>query len=146
MAWFEWWRWRHTILFVTSVMFLLSYFGLVTWGQVEQALERLADQPGARARFGGTMGRAEALVTSFLFLFLTPLAIAMAGGVLAFVAAVVGGVLRGVTRLHALPDWVFALGGYAVIVGAAWYWSAAWLPLGQAFVGLIAQAILVAAA
>ena len=146
MVWFEWWRLRHTILFVTSVMFLLSYFGLVTWGQVEHALGRLADQPEALARFDGAMGRAEALITAFLFLFLTPLAIAMAGGVLAFVAAIVGGVLRGLTRLHALPDWVFALAGYAVIVGTAWYWSEEWLPLGRAFIGLIAQAILVAAA
>src|SRR3990170_1505844 len=145
MGWFEWWRWRHTILLVTSVMFLLSYFGLVSWGQVQQALERLADQPEARARFDHTLGRAEALITAFLFLFLTPLAIAMAGGVLAFVAAIVGGVLRGLTRLHALPDWVLALAGYAAIVGAAWYWSQEWLPLGRTFVGLIAQAILVAA-
>ena len=42
MRWFEWWRWRHTLLLVVTAGFVAAYFGLISWGHVERALARLA--------------------------------------------------------------------------------------------------------
>src|SRR5258706_596626 len=80
-------RQRHWILLGVSVLFLLTYGGFVSWGKVALALEALADQPAVRQRFATPIGRGEAIVTSFMFVLLTPLALAAAGGVVAFVAA-----------------------------------------------------------
>ncbi len=65
---------RHWIFFGASLLFLLSYSGFISWAKVSQALERLADQPAVRERFATPIGRGEAIVTSFMFVLLTPLA------------------------------------------------------------------------
>jgi hypothetical protein len=85
---------RHWIFLGACVLFLLSYFGFISWGKVAQALERLADQPAERERFATPIGRGEAIVTSFMFFLLTPLAIAAALGVVAFLGAIGAGIIR----------------------------------------------------
>src|SRR5438093_11092180 len=99
-------RKRHWVLLGFSVLFLLTYSGFVSWGKVELALEYLADQPAVRQRFATPIGRGEAIVTSFMFVLLTPLALAAAGGVVAFIAAIVAGILRMLMPLRDLPDGV----------------------------------------
>src|SRR6266446_9810399 len=107
-------RTRHWVLLVTSFIFLLTYGGFISWGKVAQALEYLADQPAVRERFATPIGRGEAIVTSFMFVLLTPLALAAAGGIVAFIGAIGAGILRMFMPLRDLPDWIF-LG--AVYVG-----------------------------
>src|SRR5881628_162274 len=85
---------RHWIFFGASLLFLLSYSGFISWAKVSQALERLADQPAVRERFATPIGRGEAIVTSFMFFLLTPLALAAAGGVAALLGPIRAGILR----------------------------------------------------
>src|SRR3989441_12729009 len=100
-------RTRHWVLLVTSFIFLLTYGGFISWAKVAQALEHLADQPAVRQRFATPIGRGEAIVTSFMFVLLTPLALAAAGGVIAFIGAIAAGILRTILPLRDLRDWVF---------------------------------------
>jgi hypothetical protein len=137
-------RRRHWILLGVSVLFLLTYTGFVSWGKVELALEYLADQPAVRQRFATPIGRGEAIVTSFMFVLLTPLAVAAAGGVVAFVGAIGAGILRMFLPLRDLPDWVFVGVAYIGIVIGVWLARDWWIgPLWE-FLGLIAKAILIA--
>src|SRR5438128_8058367 len=98
---------RHWIFFGASLLFLLSYSGFISWAKVSQALERLADQPAVRERFATPIGRGEAIVTSFMFVLLTPLAIAAGAGIIAFLGAIGAGILRAVMPLRDVPDWIF---------------------------------------
>src|SRR5215813_7485308 len=98
---------RHWIFLGACVLFLLSYFGFISWGKVAQALEGLADQPAVRERFATPIGRGEAIVTSFMFVLLTPLALAAFAGLVAFVGAVIAGILRTFLPLRDVPDYVF---------------------------------------
>src|SRR5437899_5886928 len=129
---------RHWIFLGACVLFLLSYFGFISWGKVAQALERLADQPAVRQRFATPIGRGEAIVTSFMFVLLTPLALAAAGGVVAFIGAIVAGILRMLMPLRDLPDWVFVGVAYVGIVIGAWLARDLWIGPVWEFLGLIA--------
>src|SRR5262245_66600340 len=85
---------RHWIFLGLCVLFLLTYGGFISWAKVAQALEQLADQPAVRQRFSTPIGRGEAIVTSFMFVLLTPLALAAFAGLVAFVGAILAGILR----------------------------------------------------
>src|ERR1700752_645391 len=111
---------RHWIFLGACVLFLLSYFGFVSWGKVALALERLADQPAVRERFATPIGRGEAIVTSFMFVLLTPLALAAAGGVVAFVGAIGAGIIRMFMPLRDLPDCIFLGMAYVGIIIGVW--------------------------
>src|SRR5262252_2911314 len=103
---------RHWIFLGACVVFLLSYYGFISWAGVSQALERLADQPAVRERFSTPIGRGEAIVTSFMFVLLTPLAIAAALGIIAFFGAIGAGILRTVLPLRDAPEYVFLSASY----------------------------------
>src|SRR5207244_12309084 len=107
-------RTRHWVLLGLSVLFLLTYSGFVSWGKVELALEYLADQPAVRQRFATPIGRGEAIVTAFMFVLLTPLALAAAGGVVAFVGAIGAGIIRMFVPFRQLPDWFFLGAAYEI--------------------------------
>src|SRR5215472_16268657 len=122
---------RHWIFLGACVLFLLSYSGFISWAKVAQALEHLADQPAVRERFSTPIGRGEAIVTSFMFFLLTPLAIAAALGVVAFLGAVGAGILRAILPLRDVPDYIFLTIAYIAVVIGVWlargYWTApAW--------------------
>src|SRR5438093_10139142 len=119
-------RKRHWVLLGFSVLFLLTYSGFVSWGKVELALEYLADQPAVRERFATPIGRGEAIVTSFMFVLLTPLALAAAGGVIAFIGAIAAGILRTILPLRDLRDWVFITAAYVAIAIAVWFLRGFW--------------------
>src|SRR2546428_12751151 len=95
---------RHWILLALCFLFLATYSGFVSWAKVAQALEQLADQPAVRQRFATPIGRGEAIVTSFMFFLLTPLALAAAGGVVAFLGAIGAGILRMIIPFRDLPQ------------------------------------------
>src|SRR2546426_9907175 len=98
---------RHWILLALCFLFLASYSGFVSWAKVAQGLEQLADQPAVRQRFATPIGRGEAIVTSFMFVLLTPLALAAPGGGVAFLRAVGAGLLRLIVPFCDLPQSVF---------------------------------------
>ena len=135
---------RHWILLGVSVLFLASYSGFVSWGKVAQALEYLADQPAVRERFATPIGRGEAIVTSFMFVLLTPLALAAAGGVVAFLGAIGAGILRMIIPFRDLPQSIFLGTAYLGIAIAVWLLRDLWIGPVWEFVGLIAKAILIA--
>src|SRR5256885_7769770 len=137
-------RQRHWILLGVSVLSLLTYGGFVSWGKVALALEALADQPAVRQRFATPIGRGEAIVTSFMFVLLTPLALAAAGGVIAFIGAIAAGILRTILPLRDLRDWVFITAAYVAIAIAVWFLRGFWTGPAWEFLGLIAKAILIA--
>jgi hypothetical protein len=135
---------RHWIFLGLCVVFLASYTGFISWAKVAQALEQLADQPAVRERFATPIGRGEAIVTSFMFILLTPLALAAGAGLLAFVGAIGAGVLRSLVPVRDLPDW-FLLGvSYIAIVIAIFLLRPYWIAPVMEVVGLVAKAILIA--
>jgi hypothetical protein len=135
---------RHWIFLGACVLFLLSYSGFISWGKVAQALERLADQPAVRERFATPIGRGEAIVTSFMFVLLTPLAIAAALGIVAFLGAIGAGIIRAVLPLRDVPDYVFLAIAYVGVFIGIWVARAYWTGPAWEFIGLIAKAILIA--
>src|SRR5882762_11966397 len=137
-------RRRHWILLGVSVLFLLTYSGFISWGKVELALEYLADQPAVRQRFATPIGRGEAIVTSFMFVLLTPLALAAAGGIIAFIGAIGAGILRAVLPLRDVQDWIFLSVAYVGVFIGLWLARGLWIGPAYEFIGLIAKAILIA--
>ena len=135
---------RHWIVLAICVLFLASYTGFVSWAKVAQALEQLADQPAVRQRFATPIGRGEAIVTSFMFFLLTPLALAAAGGVVAFLGAIGAGILRMIVPFRDLPQSIFLGTAYLGIAIAVWLLRDLWIGPVWEFVGLIAKAILIA--
>jgi len=135
---------RHWIFLGACVLFLATYSGFVSWGKVAQALERLADQPAVRERFSTPIGRGEAIVTSFMFFLLTPLAIAAALGIIAFLGAIGAGILRMVLPLRDVPDYVFLTIAYVGVFIGIWLARGLWKGPAWEFIGLIAKAILIA--
>src|SRR2546427_12560238 len=135
---------RHWILLALCFLFLATYSGFVSWAKVAQALEQLADQPAVRQRFATPIGRGEAIVTSFMFVLLTPLALAAAGGVIAFIGAIAAGILRTILPLRDLRDWVFITAAYVAIAIAGWFLRGFWTGPAWEVLGRIAHAILIA--
>jgi hypothetical protein len=135
---------RHWIFVGLCVAFLASYSGFISWAKVAQALEQLADQPAVRERFATPIGRGEAIVTSFMFILLTPLALAAGAGLLAFIGAIGAGVLRSLVPVRDLPDW-FVLGvSYVLIAIAIFLLRPFWIGPVMEVIGLVAKAILIA--
>jgi hypothetical protein len=135
---------RHWIVLALCFLFLASYSGFVSWAKVALTLEQLADQPSVRQRFATPIGRGEAIVTSFMFFLLTPLALAAAGGVVAFFGAIGAGILRMIIPFRDLPQSIFLGVAYLGIAITVWLLRDLWMQPVWEFVGLIAKALLIA--
>src|SRR2546425_6708142 len=135
---------RHWILLALCFLFLATYSGFVSWAKVAQALEQLADQPAVRQRFATPIGRGEAIVTSFMFFLLTPLALAAAGGVVALLGAIGAGILRMIIPFRDLPQGIFLGAAYLGVAITVWSLRHLWIQPAWEFVGLIAKALLIA--
>src|SRR4029453_9505212 len=135
---------RHWIFLGICVLFLASYSGFISWAKVAQALEHLADQPAVRQGFSTPTGRGQASVTSCMFVLLTPLALAPFAGLVAFVGAIIAGILRIIVPLRDLPQGIFLGIAYAGIVVMVWVLRDYWTGPAYEFMGLIAKAILIA--
>ena len=86
----------------------------------------------------------EAIVTSFMFVLLTPLAIAAALGVVAFLGAIGAGVLRAILPVRDVPDYIFLTMAYVVVFIGIFLARGLWMGPAYEFIGLIAKAILIA--
>jgi hypothetical protein len=137
------WRWHNWLLFVAGVVLVGSYWGLLSWAPLDDAISRLASHPDARSAFDSASAREEALFVIFAFLLLTPAALLAALFLLTSVLAILLVTLGPVTRLIRIPDAVLAslilgVGGVVAYAKAVAWWP--WLHTGAA---LVARAFLV---
>lgn len=135
---------RHWFLMALIVLFLFTYFGLLSWGQVQDSLESLAEHPKGAKLFQAKVDRADAIFIVFMFLMLSPLALVAVASGIAFVGAVLAGFLESLLRSAGLPDWIFNLVVYLALTVAAYFTRAVWLPQVEGFLSLLARAILAA--
>lgn len=135
---------RHWFLMGLVALFLATYFGLLSWGRIEESLEALAAHTSGAPVFQARVDRADAIFIVFMFLFLTPMALVAAAGAVAFVGAVLAGFLESLVRRPGMPDWVFTLVVYLTLSVAAYVTRSLWVPQADGFLSLIARAILAA--
>lgn len=132
------------LLLVLVVLFLFTYFGLLSWGRIEEALETLAARPSGAKVFFAQIDRADAIFIVFMFLMLTPMAVVAAGGLVAFVGAVLAGFLESLVRARGTPDWIFTGFVYLALTVVAYFTRATWWPQVHGFGSLIARAVVAA--
>ena len=134
----------HWLLLSLVVLFLFIYFGLLTWGRIEDALQALAGHRSGATMFATKVDRADAIFIVFMFLMLTPLALVMVGTLIAFVGAMLAGFLEWLMRTPGMPDWVFTSFVYLALIVIAFLAHRVWVPQAQGFISLIARAIVAA--
>lgn len=128
--------WSQWLLFLVGPMFLATYFGLLSWDPVEDAIKQLgSQQPG--------LARAEGLLGLVSLLLLTPIVGMVALFLLFFVWVVLAGTLGPIGRMLGLPDWVFFLLVASVSAGLVFANSGAWLPWSLQVFERIANAYLI---
>ena len=130
----------HWVLLALIVVFLFTYFGLLSWGRIHEALEALASKPAGAQVFHAKVDRADAIFMVFMFLFLTPLALVALLGLLAFTGAMLGGLLEAIWKTPGVPDWVLTGIVYLVLAVIAYFTRAFWFPHTQGFFSLVARA------
>lgn len=143
MRWFNLTR-SQWFLVALAALFLLTYFGLLSWGRIQDALEALAAKPSGAKVFAAKVDRADAIFMVFMFLFLTPLALVAVLGLIAFLGAMLAGFLESVWKTPGMPDWLFTSIVYMVLLLIAYFMRALWLPHTQGFFSLIARALIAA--
>jgi len=97
-------RRSHWVLLGLVVLFLFTYFGLLSWGRVEDALESLAAYSSGAKVFQATVDRADAIFIVFMFLMLTPMAVVAVGAIIAFIGTVLAGFLESLVPQTLRPD------------------------------------------
>ena len=123
------WRWSHWVLLLVGPLFVVTYFSLLSWGPVDEAIQRLTSEPGPRdAPRGSGLVPAEAVLGLVPLLLLTPLVGAVVLFLLLFAMIVVGITLGPLLRGVGLPDWTVVLLAGATFSGALYGKSEAWLP------------------
>ncbi len=122
------WRWTHWVLLLVGPLFIVAYVSLLTWGPIEEAIQRLQHQPPFNPAQDFGVLRAELLVGLASMLLLTPLVGMVSLFLLLFVMVIVATILGPVVRVLGLPDWVVVLLLGAAISGAAYAESELWLP------------------
>ena len=129
-------RWMHWLMLLVGPLFLASYFGLLSWGPVEEAIGQLtSQQPG--------LARAEGLLGLVSLLLLTPMVGMVAVFLLFFVWVVLAGTLGWVGRMLSLPDWALFLLVAAASASLVYAKSEAWLPWSLQVVDRVASAYLI---
>lgn len=123
------WRWTHWVLLLVGPLFIVAYLSLLTWGPIEEAIQRLQRQPEL-LNAGRNVGvlRAELLVGLVSLLLLTPLVGMVSLFLLLFVIVIVATILGPVVGVLGLPNWVVVLLLGAAISGAVYAESELWLP------------------
>ncbi len=137
------WGWGRRLLLLLGGLILATYFGLLSWGGVDEAVQWLASKAGASGSFRDPVaGRGEAYVIVMAFLFLTPLAILVALFLLVFVVVVLAGTLRPVGRMLGLPQWALMVLVTGVLAGVGYAKTAVWLPWALRVSGIVVHAFL----
>lgn len=131
----------HWVLLGLIVVFLFTYFGLISWGRVNDALEALASMPAGAQVFHAKVDRADAIFMVFMFLFLTPLALVALLGLLGFTGAMLAGFLESNWKTPGMPDWLLTGVVYLVLAVIAYFTRSFWFPHTQGFFSLLARAL-----
>jgi hypothetical protein len=127
-----------------SALFVLTYFGLLSWGKVQEALEAVAAKPTGAKVFAAKVDRADAIFMVFMFFFLTPLALVAFLGLIGFLGAMLAGFLEALWKTPGMPDWLFTGFVYLLLLVLAYFTRALWLPDTLGFFSLIARAFIAA--
>lgn len=137
------WNWKSWLLFVLAAGLITAYFGILA--PVQEALEdfartapivRAANQPAVAEAFNGPDGRGDAYSVMFLFVFLSPLALAMAVTLGIFLLWALAGALSPVIGEEKIAVLVVEVVGAATI----YLGRDAWLPNAMYVLGLLARA------
>jgi hypothetical protein len=134
----------HWIILVALVLLLVSYFGLLSWGRLGQALEALANTPSGAQVFHVKIDRADAIFMVFAFLIMTPIAVVATVSLVAFIGSVLTGLLEAVYHRPGMPDWVTTLLVYLILAVAAFFTRSLWFPHARGLASLIARAMIAA--
>lgn len=122
------WRWTHWVLLLVGPLFIVTYFSLLSWVPVDDAVARLTGELGQRGVFGDSLLRAEAVLGLVCLLAVTPIAGMVALFLLLLVMVIVVTISGPIVRVTGLPDWVLVV----LLGGAASYLangqSEVWLP------------------
>ncbi len=137
-------RWSHWVLLVLVVIFVMSYFGLVSWGQIGDALESLAEHPRGAQIFYAKIDRSDAIFMVFMFLLLTPLALIAIGTLIAFIGAVLTGFFEAMYHRPGMPDWISTLSVYLLLAVVALLTRSVWSPHAVGLASLIARSMIAA--
>lgn len=137
------WRWTHWLALAIAAGYVVSYLGLLTWGDLERSIEYLASSSTFREGFEHSPSRQhEALFVVFAFLLLTIPAVLALSLVVGFVVLVVSGALEPVTHRAGLPESLPRLVVLAVLGVLAWHYQELWLPSLRWLLALVASAFL----
>jgi len=137
-------RASHWFILGMIAVFLVSYFGFLSWGKVGDALEALAEKPSGAPVFHAKIDRADAIFMVFTVLFLTPLALVAAAGVVAFIGAALAGFLESMFHRPGMPDWFFTGCVYLALAVVGFYTRSIWFPQVRGFASLVARAMVAA--
>lgn len=122
------WRWTHWVLLLVGPLFIVTYFSLLSWVPVDEAVARVTGELGQRGVFRDSLLRAETALGLVGLLALTPIAGMVALFLLLLVMVIVVTIFGPIVRVIGLPNWVLVLvlGGAASRV--AYGQSEVWLP------------------
>ena len=141
------WAWvrSHRLVVLLGAALLATHFQLVTWGRVEEMINRLAAQPGVAAtlRAGDDEARVEAFFILFAFLFFTPAAVVAGSGMVLLAFAILAGLLAPVGRFFRIPGIVLDTLLAVALSVLAYARQDLWAPWLLWMLGLVARAYLV---
>jgi len=122
------WRWTHWVMLLVGPLLIVTYFSLLSWTPVDEAITRLAGELGQRGALGNPLLRAETVFSLVSLLLLAPIAGMVALFLLLFGMVILVRTLGPICRVVGLPDWalVLLLGGVSSRVVHAH--SEVWLP------------------
>jgi hypothetical protein len=123
------WRRTHWVLLFVGPLFVAAYLSLLSWGPIDEAIQRLQRQPELLTA-GRNIGllRAETLVGLVSLLLLTPLVGIVALFMLLFAMVTLATALGPLVRVLGLPEWVLVLLLGGAISSAVYAGSELWLP------------------
>jgi hypothetical protein len=137
------WRWRHWLGLAIVAGYVVSYLGLLTWGDVDHAIEDMASYSTARDGSAQAPSRQhEALFVVFAFLLLTVPAVLALALVTGLVVLVVSGALEPLTQRAGLPEATPRLVVLVVLAALVWQYQERWLPPLRWILSLVAGAYL----
>lgn len=137
------WRWTHWLVLAVAGSYVVSYLGLLSWADLERAVEEVARASTLREGFQESPSRQhEALFVVFAFLLLTIPALLAGGLVIGFVVLVVSGAVEPFTHRMGLPESLPRVVVLVLLAGLVWQFQDHWLPTVRWLLSLVASAFL----
>lgn len=123
------WRWTHWVLLLVGPLFVVTYVSLLSWGPTDEAIQRLAGQPGQHEASGNfSIPRAEAILGLVSLLLLTPFVGMVSLFLLLFAMVILAMTIGPLVRVLGFPNWAFILLFGAASSYVLYAKSEMWLP------------------